>query len=240
MDATFSPVLPRLPTMQRVFEAVIEVSRALLMAVGFATLLAMATHFRHGGSLEQLHAVLPGTASIAESPESTEFAEAWPARLVIDAGDELSPQMRSALDYMSRRYRVSGDALEPIFATAEAAGRDLRLDPLLIVAVIAVESRFNPFSESVVGAQGLMQLMPVHQDKLPVGADELSFFDPVVNVRIGSRVLKDAVRRHGGVTAGLQHFGGAMDDPTLRYSNRVLAEKARLDAVVQRVRQPEV
>jgi soluble lytic murein transglycosylase-like protein len=143
--------------------------------------------------------------------------------------------MRSALESVARRYRVSMGALEPIFVAAEAAGRDLRLDPLLIVAVIAVESRFNPFSESVMGAQGLMQVMPrFHQDKLPDGADELSFFDPVLNVRIGARILKESIRRNGGVVPGLQQFAGAADDAEQRYSAKVLQEKARLEASVKR------
>lgn len=150
---------------------------------------------------------------------------------------ELSPRMRAALESVSRRYRVSMGPLEPIFAAAESAGREYRLDPLLIVSVIAIESRFNPFSESVMGAQGLMQVMPrYHLDKLPAGADDLSFFDPVLNVRIGARILKESIRRNGSLAAGLQQFAGALDDPDQRYAARVMAEKARLETAVQRSR----
>lgn len=151
----------------------------------------------------------------------------------------LSPRMRLALESVSRRYRVSTGPLVPIFAAAEAAGRELRLDPLLIVSVIAVESRFNPFSESVVGAQGLMQVIPrFHLDKLPDGADEQAIFDPVLNVRVGARILKDSIRRNGGVVNGLQQFAGAADDPEQRYAAKVLAELARLEAA-GRVRQAQ-
>ena len=236
MDATISPMSPGMPAFQRAITVLAELVQAVLMAVGFATLIALAAVYQNSGSWERLQAWLP---SVVTTSDGAELVENWQSQPVTDAGDPLSPRMRAALDNVSRRYRVSGDALEPIFATAEAAGRDLRLDPLLIVAVIAIESRFNPFSESVVGAQGLMQVMPVHQDKLPAGADELSFFDPVVNVRIGSRVLKESIRRHGGLAAGLQQFGGSADDPAQRYAAKVLAEKARLDAAVQRARLPE-
>lgn len=151
--------------------------------------------------------------------------------------DPLSPRMRAALESVSRRYRVAASPLEPIFVAAESAGREYRMDPLLIVSVIAVESRFNPFSESVMGAQGLMQVMPrYHQDKLPEGADELSFFDPILNVRVGARILRESIRRNGGLTAGLQQFAGASDDAEQRYAAKVLAEKARLEAAVQRGR----
>jgi hypothetical protein len=183
--------------------------------------------------VERLHALLPASDGdylpvvVAASSADDEDAQA--------VVDPLSPRMRSALESVARRYRVSMGALEPIFVAAEAAGRDLRLDPLLIVAVIAVESRFNPFSESVMGAQGLMQVMPrFHQDKLPDGADELSFFDPVLNVRIGARILKESIRRNGGVVPGLQQFAGAADDAEQRYSAKVLQEKARLEASVKR------
>jgi len=149
----------------------------------------------------------------------------------------LSPRMRGALDSVSRRYRVSAAPLVPVFAAAEAAGREHRIDPLLIVSVIAVESRFNPFSESVMGAQGLMQVVPrFHQDKLPDGADEQAIFDPVLNVRVGARILKDSIRRNGGVVPGLQQFAGAADDPEQRYATKVLAELARLEAAGQRGR----
>lgn len=149
----------------------------------------------------------------------------------------LNPRMRGALDYVSRRYRVSTEALQPIFATAEVVGRELHLDPLLIIAVIGVESGFNPFSQSVFGAQGLMQVVPrFHKDKLPDEADQTAFLDPVTNVQIGAKVLKESIRRFGGLEDGLQQFGGAANDPDRRYSSKVLAEKQRLETAVQRLR----
>lgn len=153
------------------------------------------------------------------------------------ATETLSAQMRGAMDYVSRRYRVAPDALEPIFATAQSAGRQLHLDPLLIIAVIGIESRFNPFSESVVGAKGLMQVMPrFHLDKLPEDADQAAFLNPVINVQVGARVLKESIRRNGGLENGLQQFGGAISDPERRYSSKVLAEKQRLEQAVQKFR----
>jgi hypothetical protein len=81
-----------------------------------------------------------------------------------------------------------------------------------------------------------MQVIPrFHQDKLPDGADELSFFDPVLNVHIGSRILKESIHRNGGLINGLQQYAGASDDAEQRYAAKVLAEKNRLEAVVQRL-----
>jgi len=153
------------------------------------------------------------------------------------AAETLSARMRSAMNYVSHRYHVAPDALQPIFVTAQATGRQLHLDPLLIIAVIGIESRFNPFSESVVGAKGLMQVVPrYHQDKLPEDADQTAFLNPVINVQVGARVLQESIRRNGGLESGLQQFGGAMTDPERRYASKVLAEKQRLEQAVQHMR----
>lgn len=143
----------------------------------------------------------------------------------------LTSEMRAALNFVALRYRVSAAALGPVFFAAQTAGRQMNLDPLLIVAVIAVESRFNPFAESGAGAQGLMQVMPRwHRNKLAESADKLTLFDPEVNVQIGAQVLRESIRRMGGLIPGLQQFAGAADDQDQTYANKVLAEKQRLEA----------
>lgn len=146
------------------------------------------------------------------------------------SAEPLSPRLRSALENVTRRYRVAPDAIRPIFSAAQSAGRSLHLDPLLIIAVIGIESRFNPFSESVMGAQGLMQVIPrFHQEKIPEGSGDAPLLNPVTNVLVGARVLKESISRNGGVIEGLQQFAGASDDPDQRYANKVLAEKQRLE-----------
>lgn len=120
--------------------------------------------------------------------------------------------MTAALDHVVQRYRMSAEALRPIFEVVHAVAGQHQRDPLL-VAVTSIESRFNPFSESVKGAQGLMQIIPrYHQDKLPSAAAEQPFLDPVSNVRIGAHILHQAIRRQGGLPEGLQYYDGAPDD----------------------------
>lgn len=151
------------------------------------------------------------------------------------AEQSLSPRMQAVLGYVAQRYRVSSAALVPVFAAAQKAGRAQRIDPLLIVAIIGIESGFNPLAESSMGAQGLMQIIPrFHLDKVPDGAGEAPFLDPVINVQMGALVLEEAVRRHGGLVAGLQQYGGALDDEEHAYANRVLAEKQRLEQAASR------
>lgn len=234
MSATIDPKA----SLIRLASLLVGLLRSGLMLAGvalFAGLFALTQGDRR--VVDQLYGLLPEGGG---AQEFLAYRNATDGSLPVGADGaaaSLSPRMEAALEFVSRRYRVSAGPLEPIFAAAEAAGREFGLDPLLIVSVIAVESRFNPFSESVMGAQGLMQVMPrFHQDKLPQGADELSFFDPVINVRIGARILKDSIRRHGGVVAGLQQFAGAADDGEQRYAAKVLAEKARLESALQRSR----
>lgn len=141
----------------------------------------------------------------------------------------LNPRMQAALDHVSRRYRVAGTTLVPVFRAAQEAALEYKLDPLLIIAVIGVESGFNPFAESPMGAQGLMQVIPrYHQDKVPVDAGEHPFLDPVTNVHIGAQVLREAIRTRGGLLAGLQQYAGSSDAEGA-YASKVLAEKQRLE-----------
>lgn len=185
-------------------------------------------------NLRSLRQVLFASAPAAPA-DNAEPADAAVADTAAE-GPRLAANMQVAVEAAARRYRVSAVAIEPVFAAAQKVGRQLALDPLLIVAVIGVESGFNPLSESVMGAQGLMQIVPrFHKDKLPEG-DNLALFDPETNVSIGARVLKDSIRRMGSLTAGLQQFAGAPDDPEQVYANKVLAEKQRLEAASRRSR----
>ncbi|MBI1905325.1 MAG: transglycosylase SLT domain-containing protein [Rhodocyclales bacterium] len=144
----------------------------------------------------------------------------------------LSLQMQRVCEWVAKRYRVSGDELAPVLAEAESSARDAGLDPLLIVAMMAVESSFNPLAESRMGARGLMQVIPRwHMDKIAADADEDAFFDPVVNVQVGTLVLAEGLQRYGSLQEALQYYNGARNDPEARYTKKVLAVKAQLASV---------
>ena len=122
-------------------------------------------------------------------------------------------------------------------AAAYKAGGQHSVDPLLILAVMAIESRYNPVAESSVGAKGLMQVMPkYHLDKLLDHGGEQALLDPEVNIMVGARILREYQRRLGDTEAALQMYAGAFDEPTSQYANKVLAEKARLEALRQKVK----
>lgn len=147
-------------------------------------------------------------------------------------------EQRAVTEYIARRYRVSDQAVAAFVASAYRAGGEYSIDPLLILAVIAIESRYNPVAESDLGAKGLMQIIPkYHLEKLADHGGEQSLLDPYVNIMVGSRILREYQRRLGDTEAALQMYGGAFDEPTPQYANKVLAEKARLEALRQKAKE---
>lgn len=130
---------------------------------------------------------------------------------------------------IAKRFRVSPLVLESLVRAAQREGQVNDMDPLLILAVITVESGFNPFSESVLGAQGLMQIIPrYHTEKISADKGAAALFDPAENIRVGAAILKAYQRSTGGIEAGLQMYGGASNDSDMAYSAKVLQELERL------------
>ena len=107
-------------------------------------------------------------------------------------------------------------------------GDEIGVDPLLILAVMAIESRFNPIAESDSGAKGLMQVIPrYHLDKLEGNDREHAALAPEVNIHLGGRVLKEYIDSTGSVEAGLQKYNGALWDGGNQYAQKILAERTR-------------
>lgn len=228
-------------TLARSSDAALNLIQHILLIAALLLVFAIINVSANGSSSvgdQKLDAsALADLLTSVESPIAAPAAAAAPAPAPLLDPDEvvLSPRMQGALDYVTRRYRVSPESLLPVFETAQLIGTERRIDPLLIVAIIGIESRFNPFAQSSMGAQGLMQVIPrFHMDKLPQGAtSERPLLDPVINIRVGVHVLQEAIRRSGGLVAGLQHYAGSSDTEGA-YANKVLAEKERLEQAARR------
>jgi soluble lytic murein transglycosylase-like protein len=146
------------------------------------------------------------------------------------------PSQDVLVKYLSRRFLIAAEATDRMVGAAYRASRDVGLDPLLLLAVISVESRFNPIAESVMGARGLMQIIPrYHQAKLADLGGEAALWDPESNIRVGALILQEYVYRLGTVEAGLQYYNGAFWDGSAQYAQKVMAERARLMEVVQQM-----
>lgn len=142
---------------------------------------------------------------------------------------EVTPAIARLTVYLAGRYRVSDQVVEGLVLTAQETGKALSVDPLLILSVMAVESSFNPLSESKFGAQGLMQVIPkYHMDKIADDAGELALFHPETNIRVGALVLREYIQRFGSVEAALQNYAGATNDPEAAYARKVLATRDKL------------
>ncbi len=175
------------------------------------------------------------TASAAAQPAAQPSVPAIRAR-TLTAMEESTPAADALAGVVARRYRIAHGSARDVVRIAYREGKRHGVDPLLILAVVAVESRFNPIAESEQGAVGLMQIVPrFHKDKF-AASGEAAMLQPHVNIAVGARILKDSIRRGGTETAGLQLYNGAVDDETRAYANRVLAERRRLEDAMPRTR----
>jgi hypothetical protein len=148
---------------------------------------------------------------------------------------ELPKQQAALAFWLSKKYRVAPEPISALVSEAYSIGARVKLDPTLILAVMAVESGFNPFAQSAVGAQGLMQVMTkIHSDKYQSFGGKFAAFDPLANLHVGVKVLQDCIRVAGSVEGGLRYYVGAanMEDDG-GYTAKVLAEYARLQQVAQ-------
>jgi hypothetical protein len=153
---------------------------------------------------------------------------------------DLPKQQANLAYWLSKKYRVAPEPLSALVSEAYDVGPANQIEPTLILAVMAVESGFNPFAQSNVGAQGLMQVMTkVHEQKYQGFGGALAAFDPVANVRVGVNVLKECITRAGSLEGGLKLYVGAgnmKDDQG--YASKVMAENARLQQVAKGLKVP--
>jgi hypothetical protein len=140
-------------------------------------------------------------------------------------------------DFIATRYRIGADMAGPVVAQAYQAGRESSVDPLLILAVIAIESSFRPEAISGTGALGLMQVMPkFHKDKIALHGDDDVLFAPRPNIRIGAQILHEYLMRLRSLEPALQQYVGAVDDTTASYARRVLQERSLLAHTIAHLR----
>jgi hypothetical protein len=164
------------------------------------------------------------------------------ARATASDPRDLSRTQAAVAMWLSRRYKVAPEPVSRLVQEAWMVGELVNLDPTLILAVMAIESSFNPFAQSPVGAQGLMQVMTkVHDDKYVAFGGRHAAFDPVTNLRVGVQVLKECIARAGSLEAGLKYYVGAAnsgDDGG--YASKVLAEQSTLRLIASggKVRAP--
>jgi soluble lytic murein transglycosylase-like protein len=173
--------------------------------------------------------------AFAPNPAPVAACEAAPEE-PDSAETALEPEQLALAAHLSRRFQVARPVTERVVATAWRAAAEVGLDPLTVLAVVSVESSFNPAAESGMGAKGLMQIIPrYHRAKLEAEGGEDAVLDPESNVLVGTRILQEYVHRTGTLEAGLQRYNGASRDGSALYAQKVMAERARLQQVTRRL-----
>ncbi len=172
----------------------------------------------------------------AREPLSAQVAPPEPnavARATAADPGSLPRQQAALANWIARRYKVAPEPVSRLVQEAWTVGQRAGLEPTLILAIMAVESSFNPFAQSPMGAQGLMQVMTrVHDDKYEAYGGVRAAFDPVANLRVGVQVLKECIARAGSLEAGLRYYvGAAISGEDGGYVGKVLAEQLHLRQV---------
>jgi soluble lytic murein transglycosylase-like protein len=207
------------------WDAGIGAVRGAFVAVGMVALVFAAGE---GARFAAERGAAHPAAGVSDDAASQAFAEPLMQVPSVDR------RVQTLANYLARRYRVAAEPIEELVHAAFAAGQLTQLDPLLILAVIAIESRFNPIAESDYGARGLMQVVPrFHLEKLALHGGTATLLEPHTNVLVGAQILDEYIERAGSLEAGLQLYNGAPEDPTRGYAQRVLAEHERLTQVLR-------
>jgi soluble lytic murein transglycosylase-like protein len=206
-----------------------SLAQAALALVGLVVLVAAA----HPGARDALVSQA-AVALRATEPPGVNFSA---GSIQPTADSPVGREQRVVTEMLAKRYRVAQEAVGGFVAAAYRTGREKAVDPLLILAVISVESRFNPVAESAFGAKGLMQVIPkFHKEKLVGHGGDDALLDPEVNIQVGAEVLREYIRRFGGTESALQAYAGAFEEPNSYYAKQVLSERSRLEQAISRLR----
>lgn len=167
-----------------------------------------------------------------EREEAVALREQW-HRAYIERQVALTAWRQALAQRISLDYGLAPQAAMFLVSEGQQAAEQHRVDPVLLLAVVSVESRFNPYVMSSSGAIGLTQTMPsAHPAKIQAIRDNGStLIDPAANLKVGASILAEYLRwSHGDRVAALQQYNGARDDKTAKYAHKVLHNYERLRA----------
>lgn len=155
------------------------------------------------------------------------------AALPILDPNELTVEQIKITNWLANRYRVAPQMVALLVKEAWDVGEQKNIDPTLILAIAAIESRFNPYAQSEVGATGLMQIMTgIHASKLERTGGAITVFDPVTNLRVGVQILEEHIKRAGSLEGGLKQYVGATGPNDYGYGKKVTTERDRIRRVI--------
>lgn len=200
-----------------------------LLAVGVMVSVFVVLRIAEAGLTPRMLPALPEISLLGSVQQVSAEASLLSDLPATASGMQLTAQQKNVADHVARRHRVARAAVEQYVSDVYVAAARYKLDPLLLIALISVESAFNPAAESAWGAQGLTQVIPkYHPEKLAQFGPDATLLDPTTSIFVGAQVLREYIRSSGTIEGGLQRYVGSIEDPDQVYSNKVLSEYRRL------------
>lgn len=177
--------------------------------------------------------------AIARPAPAAVSARAKPAPAIAEKNDvpTLGAIEARASEYISKNYRIARDASDKIVFHTFSSSKKRNVDPLVMLSIMAVESAFNPISESFAGAKGLTQALPrAHPEKMAsLGKGHILNISD--NIDLGARIFAEYLNKYdGNETTALQQYNGSLFDKSRAYSKKVLSVKARIKGFVAEAR----
>jgi soluble lytic murein transglycosylase-like protein len=191
--------------------------------------------------LEYVQLDFGNTESPAAFPSIAPAAAAIPSSKIdlaaLDAQFLKSDKERNAVaNHLANKYRISTAESLRYVSHAIEVSKEVNLDPVLLLAIMATESSFNPNAQSRAGAQGLMQVLTrVHTEKFEPYGGVVAAFVPEANIRVGALILKACIAKAGSLEAGLRSYLGAPNASSgpNSYTYKVIAEREELNEVAR-------
>lgn len=221
-----------------VHEGFMEITRHSLALIGLALVAMTLTLLARPDLQAKTSASLMSWLELRQVAQTaiSETSEITPAtRSTAEPMQNLSRDQLAVTRWLSSKYKVSPEPLAALVSEAWALGERSQISPTLILAVMAIESRFNPFASGSQGGLGLMQIEPeAHISDLSPFGGRLAAFDPLTNLRVGTRLLQSLIQDANTLEDALRLYSvasGQINNDV--YVDRVLTEHKLLDNISQ-------
>ncbi len=205
----------------------------LFLVATWATVFS--TQFSHDDAQVQLRSALSNVRPLGSLPDflSTEKVAPPQSATAVTASVALTKAQSNLVQQLSSLYRVSADELSHYVVGAYGAAKELKVDPLLVLAIMSIESSFDPEAQSHAGAQGLMQVLTrVHAEKFAPFGGVKAAFDINANIHVGTRIIKEYLNREGSIEGALKSYvGAALMSDDGGYGYKVMSQMERLRAI---------